>query len=154
MRAPDAGGSRPDIITYNTFLRHYARAKGDMAAFVAPMRVIILDGLKLDAVTFTTILDMLLHTGKPGATGTLLEIMKAMGVEPSVVTYTAIIDGILREKGGVHVAGVRLNEVMYTALLAGVKRDETLGAELAGEFLQRMRERGIKANRVTKDEDL
>ncbi|KDQ09281.1 hypothetical protein BOTBODRAFT_37191 [Botryobasidium botryosum FD-172 SS1] len=164
MRAPDAGGPRPDIITYNTFLRHYAR-KGDMAAFAALMRAIIPDGLKPDVVTFTTILDALLRTGKPGATGTLLGIMKAMGVEPSVVTYTAIIDGILREKGEVHVraalemvgrmeaAGVRPNEVTYTALLAGVKRDETLGAELAEEFtqgiLRRMRERGIEANRVT-----
>ncbi|KDQ07377.1 hypothetical protein BOTBODRAFT_120113, partial [Botryobasidium botryosum FD-172 SS1] len=164
----DAGGLRPDIVTYNTFLRHYA-CKGDIAVFAALMRAIIPDGLKPDVVTFTTILDAPLSTGKPGATGTLLGIMKAMGVEPSVVTYTTIIDGILREKGGVHMhvalkmvgrmeaAGVRPNEVMYTALVAGVKRDETLGAELAEEFtqgiLRHMRERGIEANRVT-DEDL
>jgi len=50
-------------------------------------------------------------------------------------------------------AGVRPNEVTYTALLAGVKRDETLDPALSEEFTQavirRMKERGIEANRVT-----
>jgi pentatricopeptide repeat protein len=91
--------------------------------------------------------------------------MIAMGVSPNVVTYSAIIDGLVRKGGEANVEmgfallqqmtdrGLTPNEVTFTGLLAALRRDVSLDPVFVErkreEVMARMRQAGTHFNRVT-----
>ncbi|CDU22163.1 uncharacterized protein SPSC_00793 [Sporisorium scitamineum] len=92
-----AKGPTPNINTINTFLRAHGRV-GDLEALASTLRLAGKLKLTPDVVTFTTILDALLRKGGESATAAVvrtLDIMKGMGVQPNIVTYTAMIKACL-----------------------------------------------------------
>ncbi|KAG8938769.1 hypothetical protein FRC04_007538, partial [Tulasnella sp. 424] len=107
-RAPDAepivdhirnstSGPKPDTITYNHLLRHYAR-KSDATNFVRTLQHLTSSGLEPDAYTYTTIVDTLLQSNRPKAVTRMLDVMEAAKIPANTATYTAI-DCLIRRKG-------------------------------------------------------
>ncbi|KAG9021606.1 hypothetical protein FS837_007149, partial [Tulasnella sp. UAMH 9824] len=123
-------GPKPDTITYNTLLRHYAR-KSDAANFVRILQNLASSGLEPDVYTYTTIVDTLLQSNRPDAVMRMLDVMEKAKIPANTATYTAIIDCLIRRKGEKNVRaalqlvnkmeadGIPANEVTFTSLLAG-----------------------------------
>ncbi|KIO17613.1 hypothetical protein M407DRAFT_246698 [Tulasnella calospora MUT 4182] len=159
-------GPKPDTITYNTLLRHYAR-KSDAANFVRILQNLASSGLEPDVYTYTTIVDTLLQSNRPDAVMRMLDVMETAKIPANTATYTAIIDCLIRRKGEKNVRaalqlvnkmeadGIPANEVTFTSLLAGVSRDDELPAmvqkQLVAEIMAKMTARGMEPNRVTQN---
>jgi len=160
-------GPKPDIVSYNTFLRHYGRI-GDMKSLAEVLRALKPAGVQPDVHSFTTVLSALYKAGKTDAHIKTLEVMRTMGVQPNVATYSAIIDFIVRQEGEENFrkavdlleemenspnGNCRPNEVTYTSLLTGLHRDGSISAQnvrtYTAELLGRMRKHGTLPNRTT-----
>ncbi|KAG0708748.1 hypothetical protein DFH29DRAFT_888827 [Suillus ampliporus] len=158
-------GPKPDIVSYNTFLRHHGR-KGEFRAVSVLLERLREDGLTGDAFTFSSVLSALLKVGRTDATNLVLSLMKKQNVEPNVAVFSAIIDQQLREPSeqGLRTAMELLrkmetnpdaqpNDVTYTGVLASLHRrvwpDTDLAEECKRYVLKRMKERNIRPNRVT-----
>ncbi|KAF9015488.1 hypothetical protein BDQ17DRAFT_1445223, partial [Cyathus striatus] len=152
-------GPTPDIVTYNTFLRFYARRLDfrSLADIVNKMADAKITG---DVFTFSTILSGLLKAGKKDAPELVLQLMKKQGVQPNIATYTAIVTQQMREhkEENLHSAfrliqimekepGLEPNEVTYTAILSGVCRGGWLSAQKSRQWrdqiIERMKHRGV-----------
>ncbi|KAG1749882.1 uncharacterized protein EDB91DRAFT_1110194 [Suillus paluster] len=158
-------GPKPDIVSYNTFLRHHGR-RGEFRAVSVLLECLREDGLTGDAFTFSSVLSALLKVGRTDATDLVLSLMKKQNVEPNVAVFSAIIDQQLREPSeqGLRTAMELLqkmetnpdaqpNDVTYTGVLASLHRrvwpDTALAEECKRYVLKRMKERNIRSNRVT-----
>ncbi|KAH7928515.1 hypothetical protein BV22DRAFT_200724 [Leucogyrophana mollusca] len=158
-------GPKPDIVTYNTFLRHHGR-KGEFRAVSSVVERLTEDGLTGDVFTFSSILSALLKVGRTDATDLVLTLMKKQNVEPNVAVFSSIIDQQAREgtEQGFRAAldllqkmelnpDAQPNEVTYTSILANVHRgmwtNPALAAECKQYILGRMKARNIQPNRVT-----
>ncbi|KAF8328156.1 uncharacterized protein EI90DRAFT_3065760 [Cantharellus anzutake] len=157
-------GPKPDISTYNTFLRYYVRHH-DYSGIAATLREISLNGLHPDVFTFTSIVHAYLRRGRDGTIEQLENLMKRTGVKPNAVTYTAIIDSVVRQGGEANIEmslalvqkmveqGLSPNEITYTSILAALYRDSSLGTKFVAskrdDIEMQMRNAGIPANRVT-----
>ncbi|KAI0721345.1 hypothetical protein C8T65DRAFT_229692 [Cerioporus squamosus] len=159
-------GPNPDIVTYNTFLRYYAR-KDDLKAMAQLLRKLEPRGIAADNYTFSTILSAMLKV-RPDADKMMINFMKKQGVDPDTTSLTAVIDHMLRErtpesfKAAMDLLtkmerkeypNVEPNEVTYTSLLAGINRGDWLEPSVAADcsrrIWDRMRSRGIRPNRST-----
>jgi pentatricopeptide repeat protein len=158
-------GPKPDIVSYNTFLRHHGR-RGEFRAVSVLLERLREDGLTGDAFTFSSVLSALLKVGRTDATDLILSLMKRQNVEPNVAVFSAVIDHQLREhtEEGLRAAMELLqrmetnpdaqpNDVTYTGILASLHRSMSPNAALAEEcrkyVLKKMKERNIQPNRVT-----
>jgi pentatricopeptide repeat protein len=158
-------GPKPDIVSYNTFLRHHGR-RGEFRAVSVLLERLREDGLTGDAFTFSSVLSALLKVGRTDAIDIILSLMKKQNVEPNVAVFSAIIDQQLRESSeqGLRTAMELLqkmetnpdaqpNDVTYTGVLASLHRqvwpDTVLAEECRRNVLKRMKERNIRPNRVT-----
>ncbi|GJJ08796.1 hypothetical protein Clacol_003015 [Clathrus columnatus] len=160
-------GPKPDIVTYNIFLRFYGRI-GDLQALDNMLQEMKGLGVSPDVYSFTTILSALYRKGKLDAHKRLLNIMMSMGVQPNVAMYSAIINFLVREGGYGNLRNAvlllhhmehdadkasRPNEVTYTALLAGIHRDPTLTRDEVDSYTEdifgKMQRSGIQPNRTT-----
>ncbi|KAJ8591504.1 hypothetical protein M405DRAFT_107413 [Rhizopogon salebrosus TDB-379] len=158
-------GPKPDIVSYNTFLRHHGR-RGEFRAVSVLLERLREDGLTGDAFTFSSVLSALLKVGRTDATDLILGLMKRQDVEPNVAVFSAVIDHQLREhtEEGLRAAMELLqrmetnpdaqpNDVTYTGILASLHRSMSPNATLAEEcrkyVLKKMKERNIQPNRVT-----
>lgn len=160
-------GPKPDIVSYNTFLRHHGR-RGEFRAVSVLLERLREDGLTGDAFTFSSVLSALLKVGRTDATDLILNLMKKQNVEPNVAIFSAIIDQQLREQTeqGLRAAMELLqkmetntnpdaqpNDVTYTGFLASLHRCVSPNTILAEEckryVLRKMKERNIQPNRVT-----
>ncbi|KAG2369434.1 hypothetical protein BDR07DRAFT_1388594 [Suillus spraguei] len=158
-------GPKPDIISYNTLLRHHGR-RGEFRAVSVLLERLREDGLTGDTFTFSTVLSALLKVGRTDAIDIILSLMKKQNVEPNVAVFSAIIDHQLREPSeqGLRTAMELLqkmetnpdaqpNDVTYTGVLASLHRHVWPNTALAEEcrryVLKRMKERNIRFNRVT-----
>ncbi|KAG1757689.1 hypothetical protein EDB19DRAFT_1658533 [Suillus lakei] len=156
-------GPKPDIVSYNTFLRHHGR-RGEFRAVSVLLERLREDGLTGDAFTFSSVLSALLKVGRTDATDIVLSLMKKQNVEPNVAVFSAIIDQQLREPSeqGLRTAMELLqkmemnpdaqpNDVTYTGVLASLHRQVWPNTALAEEcrryVLKRMKERNIRSNR-------
>jgi pentatricopeptide repeat protein len=165
FQAMKAKGPKPDVVSYNTFLRYYGKRE-DFRSIAAYVREMTSDGLVGDVFTFSTILSALLKVGRQDAPDIMLNLMAKQGIEPNVATFSAIIDQQLREQDNENFQGaLRLlrnmeenpatqpNEVTYTAILNGIYRGEWLDPRAAEEYrmeiVERMRIRDIRPNRLT-----
>lgn len=158
-------GPKPDIVSYNTFLRHHGR-RGEFRAVSVLLERLREDGLTGDAFTFSSVLSALLKVGRTDATDLILNLMKKQNVEPNVAIFSAIIDQQLREQTeqGLRAAMALLqkmetnpdaqpNDVTYTGVLASLHRWASPNTALAEEckkyVFKKMKERNIQPNRVT-----
>lgn len=158
-------GPKPDIVSYNTFLRHHGR-RGEFRAVSVLLERLREDGLTGDAFTFSSVLSALLRVGRTDAIDIILNLMKKQNVVPNVAVFSAIIDQQLREpwEEGLRTAMELLqrmetnpdaqpNDVTYTGVLASLHRQVWPNTALAEEcrryILKRMKERNIRFNRVT-----
>ncbi|KAG8938613.1 hypothetical protein FRC04_008148, partial [Tulasnella sp. 424] len=157
---------KPDTITYNTLLRHYA-CKSDATNFVRTLQRLTSLGLEPDSYTYTTIVDTLLQSNRPDAVSRMLDVMEAAKIPANTATYTAIIDCLIRRKGErniraalqlvnkIEANGIHANEVTFTSLIAGVTRDQdlpvTVQKQLVEEIMAKMTARGMEPNQVTRN---
>ncbi|KAG9105164.1 hypothetical protein FRC07_009548, partial [Ceratobasidium sp. 392] len=139
----------PDTTTYNIQLRHYAR-KRDMIGLSKALKGMAEREIVPDAYTFVTVLDALLGVGVRDATGRILEIMAALGVEPNAAVVGTLLEHVVRPSPprqrdqretsspeptqaerlqialkmllAFEQAGIETNVVNYTALMAAFQR--------------------------------
>ncbi|TFK83052.1 hypothetical protein K466DRAFT_275999 [Polyporus arcularius HHB13444] len=159
-------GPKPDIVTYNTFLRYNAR-KGDLKAMAQLLRKLEPRGIVADNHTFSTILSAMLKV-RPDADKMMINFMKKQGVEPDTTSLTAVIDHLVRERTlesfraamdlltkmeRNEYPNAEPNEITYTSLLTGINRGDWLepsvAADCSKQIWERMRSRGIRPNRST-----
>ncbi|KAF8523088.1 hypothetical protein BU17DRAFT_43979 [Hysterangium stoloniferum] len=160
-------GPQPDIVTYNIFLRYYARV-GDMHRLAGVLRALKPAGVEADNYSFTTVLSALYKAGQDGAHITILQTMADTGIQPNVAMYSAIINFLVRQGGRENFQkaislltkmenesdkACRPNEVTYTGLLAGIHRDPSLSATevkmYSDDLFRRMQKNGVNPNRAT-----
>ncbi|KAG8741048.1 hypothetical protein FRC10_003432 [Ceratobasidium sp. 414] len=87
----------PDTTTYNTQLRFYAR-KRDMVELSKILNNMAERKITPDVFTFVTVLDALLGIGAKNAAGRILEIMRALQVEPNAAVVNALIEDVVRAR--------------------------------------------------------
>ncbi|KAJ8482910.1 hypothetical protein ONZ51_g5033 [Trametes cubensis] len=162
----ETSGPKPDIITYNTFLRYYGR-KGELKSMAKILQELEPAGVKADVYTFSTLLASMLRV-RVDADKIVVNFMKKQGVEPDTTALTAIIDNQLQERTpqGFKVAMDLLskmergdygdatpNAITYTSVLTAINRGDWLGKQIVEEYSQRlwetMRKRGIQPTRTT-----
>ena len=165
LRKMQQGQPKPDLVTYNTFLRYYGR-RADFKALGSTLQRLASDGLMGDAFTFTTILSALLKAGREDAEELTFKLMQKQNITPNVGFYSAIIDYQVRQQHPKHLqsalnilkrmeedSAVKANQVPYTSLLAGIYRVHWLDRKVADEcarYIQdRMKAQQIRPNRVT-----
>ncbi|KAG9088071.1 hypothetical protein FS749_002445 [Ceratobasidium sp. UAMH 11750] len=87
----------PDTTTYNTQLRFYAR-KRDMVELSKILKNMAEREITPDVYTFVTVLDALLGVGAKDAAGQILEIMRALRVEPNAAIVNTLIEDVIRAR--------------------------------------------------------
>ena len=93
-----------DIFTVNILLRYYSRPRThSLAGVLETVKLLERFDLQPDIYTFTTVLDALLRAGRSDAVERVQQIMHAMKVNPSIATYGAMIDHLV--KGSVRSGG-------------------------------------------------
>lgn len=158
-------GPKPDLVTYNTFLRYFGR-RADFKGLGSTLQRLASDGLVGDAYTFTTLLSALLKAGREDAEEITFALAKKQNVAPNVGFYTAIIDHQVRLqdprnlKAALNILRkmeqdqeIEVNVVPYTSILAGIYRTHWAESKVAEEgreyILYRMKSRKIRPNKVT-----
>ncbi|KAF9076167.1 hypothetical protein BDP27DRAFT_1314006 [Rhodocollybia butyracea] len=159
----ESNGPKPDVVSYNTFLGHYAR-RNDIRGLGMIMGKMGESSVTGDVFSFSTILSALLKLGREDATDVVFRLMDKQGVKANTTTYTAIIDHQIRERDEAHLSGVlRLlaqmeadpsiapNIVTYTSILAGLHRGSAwLSKQKEDDFTrvigERMKRNNVKLN--------
>lgn len=159
----EANGPKPDVVSYNTFLGHYAR-RNDLRGLGMIMNKMGESSVAGDVFTFSTILSALLKMGREDAPEVVFRLMGKQDVKPNTAIYTAMIDHQMRERDETHLNGalkllsemeadsrIAPNIVTYTAILAGVHRGTPwLSRQKEEDFtrsiLKRMARYNIKLN--------
>jgi pentatricopeptide repeat protein len=160
-------GPKPDKITYNTMLTHFAR-RTDLRSAAEILRFMEQDNQQPDVYTFSTMLSALLKAGRPDAQDVMFRTMEAHGVKPNSATLTTIIADLIRNGGEDNVRqafgmlqtmeasadkNIHPNEVTYTAIIKEVSRHADLSPTLRDEFVQhvvdRMERRQVVPNLTT-----
>ncbi|KAI0331972.1 hypothetical protein GY45DRAFT_1321526 [Cubamyces sp. BRFM 1775] len=158
-------GPKPDITTYNTFLRYHGR-KGELKSMARILQELEPAGVKADIFTFSTLLASMIRV-RADAGKIVVNFMRKQGVEPDTTALTAIIDHQLEERTpqGFKVAmellskmergefgDAKPNAITYTSVLTAINRGDWLSKQVVEEYSQRlwetMRTRGIKPNRT------
>lgn len=160
-------GPKPDIISYNTFLRHYGRI-GDMKSVASVLRALKPANIQPDIHSYTTLLSALYRGGIRDAHKRMIQIMETMGVQPNVAMYSTIIDFLVRQGGLDNFRDAamllqlmennpdkesRPNEITYTGFLAGLHRDPTMSVQDVKSYTEslfvQMHKNGSPPNRTT-----
>ncbi|KAG8991622.1 hypothetical protein FRB90_001277 [Tulasnella sp. 427] len=153
---------RPDTITYNTLLRHYAR-KHDPSNFVRVLQELVSSGLNPDSYTFTTIVDSNPTAPTPypecSTDGSRQDPRQHRNIHgdhrlPDPVEGRAERPrGVAAPQQDGRRRGVHANEVTFTSLLAGLSRADhshpEVQSRLVYENMGKMTARGMDPNRVT-----
>ncbi|KAH9837047.1 uncharacterized protein C8Q71DRAFT_756615 [Rhodofomes roseus] len=159
-------GPHPDIVTYNTFLRWYAR-NDQLKSLAEVLQMLEPTGLKGDVYTFSIVLSALMKV-RDDAAQIMLNLMHRHGVQPNTATMTSIIDHQMKTQTEVgfrsafdllgrmergEIEDAKPNDVTYTAMLTAIHRSDWLGKEVIDEYRQtmwdRMKDRGIRPKRAT-----
>ncbi|KAJ4486003.1 hypothetical protein J3R30DRAFT_3443317 [Lentinula aciculospora] len=159
-------GPKPDVVSYNTFLGHYAR-RNDIRGLGLFMTKMGESGLTGDVFTFSTVLSALLKMGRQDASEVVLRLMDKQGIKPNTATYSALINHQMREQDEAHLSGaLRLlshmeadptiapNIITYTSILAGIHRgtpwlSQQKEEDFSRAILERMERRNVKLNTRT-----
>lgn len=157
-------GPRPNIVSFNTFMRYYER-QGNTREIANMLRQIDSLGLTGDVFTFSTLLRALLQVRKD-AIDIVFNLMDKQGVKPNTALYTGIIDFLLKQPDTkVLKTALNLltrmeqsddkelapNEITYTNFIARILQatwlDEATVEEYHKNITQRMKERNITPTR-------
>lgn len=161
-----ARGPKPDIVTFNTFMKYHA-TKGDLKALADLVDAIEPAGLKGDVFTFSIVLSALLKV-RNDAADIVIKLMKKQGLQPNTATLSAIIDHLMKTqtqesfKTALQLLSkmesnefedAAPNEVTYTAILASIHRSDWLDPATTKEYRKviwdKLLLRNIQPNRVT-----
>ena len=157
-------GPKPDIVSFNTLLRHHGR-RGEFRHVSRFLDQVIEEGLTFDVYTFSTVLSALLKIGRTDATDIILNLMRKQNIAPNAAIFSNIIDHQVREgteqglKAGMELlqwmeqsSEAQPNYVTYTSILTGLHRRDWVNTAFAREckeyVLEQMRNRGVHANRT------
>ncbi|KAJ3491049.1 hypothetical protein NLI96_g974 [Meripilus lineatus] len=159
-------GPKPDIVSFNTFMRYYGR-KSEMRAFAEVLKMVDAANLSGDEFTFSTLLTTLLKVRKD-ATEIMFGLMRKQGIQPNVTMYTSIIGHqvkqptvkdlqaaleILEKMEHDESEAVRPNEITYTTFLTGILRATWMDSAVAEEWIkditEKMKTRNITPKRPT-----
>uniref|UniRef100_A0A7S3Y5F3 Pentacotripeptide-repeat region of PRORP domain-containing protein n=1 Tax=Heterosigma akashiwo TaxID=2829 RepID=A0A7S3Y5F3_HETAK len=92
-----AAGVRPDVVTYSTLLKGYAR-EGNMAKCQYFYDQMVANRVKPNVQTFSTLMDACANgDGDMAMMEQWFGRMQAAGVKPNVVTYNTLLKGYARE---------------------------------------------------------
>ncbi|PSR75895.1 hypothetical protein PHLCEN_2v8809 [Hermanssonia centrifuga] len=142
-------GPKPDVTTFNTFMRYYGRKK-DMNGLAAMVQLMDAAGLTGDVFTYSIVLTALLPFRKD-APQVMFNLMRKHGVQPNVAMYTTIIDHLMKKQDEVMFRAaldllnkmemstskdVQPNEVTYTTILTGIHRNNRLDPAVVEETRQ------------------
>ncbi|KAF5374924.1 hypothetical protein D9758_000389 [Tetrapyrgos nigripes] len=160
LNSMETGPYKPDVVSYNTFIGHYGRAQNlkSVGAMINRMAAAKIPG---DAVTFTSILSVLLRMGRKDRVDMVFRMMEKQGTEANVTTYNSIIDRLLREQDETSLQGAvallhrmetnsnsQPDAITYSILITGIHRGQWLPRDKAEDWtrqiLTRMRSRNIK----------
>ncbi|WVR04692.1 hypothetical protein IAU60_001703 [Kwoniella sp. DSM 27419] len=110
-------------------------------------------------ITINTVLRHHARQADLPAMSALFTLAEKSGLKPDVVTYTTLVQGLLRAQRlelakrvleDMHQQGISPNERMYSMLIADLAKSGTkVGLEHAEELLKLMRRRGFETNEVT-----
>ncbi|OSC99501.1 hypothetical protein PYCCODRAFT_1438282 [Trametes coccinea BRFM310] len=159
-------GPKPDIVTYNTFMRYYGR-KGKLKEMAHILQQLEPAGVKADAYTFSTLLAALLKV-RADAGQIVLNFMKKQGVVPDTTALTAMINQQLQERTPQSFSAAmdmlsrmergefgnaKPNAITYTAVLTAINHGNWLERSVVEEYSRRiwetMQSRDIQPNRAT-----
>ncbi|KAI0361294.1 hypothetical protein OH77DRAFT_413952 [Trametes cingulata] len=162
----EASGPKPDITTYNTFLRYYGR-KGELKTMAQVLQELEPAGVKADIYTFSTLLFSLLKA-RSDAGQIVLNFMTKQGVAPDTTALTAIINHQLEERTPQSLKNAmdllsrmergefgdaKPNAITYTSVLTAINRGNWLEKPVVEEHNKRiwekMQSRDILPSRVT-----
>jgi len=146
----EAEGVRPDGITYNTYINALGRA-----GRIADAEQVFKNCPSPDVFTFTTLMKTFSEFDRFEAAKGLFEDMKRVGIDPSLVTYSVMIDclgkagdlvGAQMIMDEMIIRGLSPNIVCYTSLIRGYAQKGDLTGVLSllksmGEFRLRPTER-------------
>ncbi|CDO73514.1 hypothetical protein BN946_scf185013.g149 [Trametes cinnabarina] len=161
----EESGPKPDVVTYNTFLRYYGR-KGDLKTMAHILQQLEPAGVKADAYTFSTLLAAMLKV-RADAAEIVINFMKKQGAVPDTTALTAILDHQLQERTpqGYKVAmellakmergefgDAKPSAITYTSVLTAINRGNWLERSVVEEESKRiwdaMQRRNIQPNRT------
>lgn len=167
LQQMEESGPKPDVVSFNTFMRYYANQK-QPGAIGAIMQKMHAAGVEPDSVTYSTILTALLPVEKDAARVVRM-VTQSLGQHMNVVTNTTIISHFIQQEtdAGLDAAlellrlmegeedeSLRPNEVTYTTILAGIHRrrkwlDPRLQEEYVRRLTERMKRRDLMHSKVT-----
>ncbi|OCH94789.1 hypothetical protein OBBRIDRAFT_747179 [Obba rivulosa] len=166
FRDMQARGPKPDIVSFNTFMKYYA-TKGELKELAAMLEAIEPAGLKGDVFTFSIVLSALLKV-RNDAADVVIKLMRRQGLQPNTATLSAIIDNLMKAqtpesfKAALQLLSkmelnefpdVVPNEVTYTSILASIHRSDWLDPQTAKEYTEsiwnKMVLRYVQPSRVT-----
>ncbi|KAI0778481.1 hypothetical protein BD413DRAFT_109455 [Trametes elegans] len=147
----ETDGPKPDIVTYNTFLRYYGR-KGDLKAMAQVLQQLGPAGVAADVYTFSTLLSSMIKVRKD-AIQIVLNFMQKQHVEPDTTALTAIIDHQLRERTSYSfkvamallsqmergdLGNARPSSITYTSVLTAINHGDWLARSTVEEYNRRI----------------
>ncbi|EKM61223.1 uncharacterized protein PHACADRAFT_247697 [Phanerochaete carnosa HHB-10118-sp] len=167
LRQMEDSGPKPDVVSYNTFMRYYAKVSKP-GAIGTVMRRMEAVGVAADVVTYSTVLTALLPVEKDAAS-VVRTLMKTFGVQLNIVTYTTIISHFVKEESdaGLEAAlellrmmeaeedeSLHPNAVTYTTILSAIhRRQHWLNRQTQEEYVRhltdRMKKRDLMHSKVT-----
>lgn len=166
LKRMQAKGPAPDIVSYNTLLRHHAK-QGNLRALAAVIKDMSNAAIAGDIYTYSTVLSALAPV-RQDAIQIVLDMMKKHGIEPNVTMYTTIITNLMRQHTeATFRAALNLlysmeaseskdmqpNVVTYTSILAAIHRkswlDPLVVEETTQNIAEKMVNRDLLNSRVT-----
>ncbi|KAJ3552030.1 hypothetical protein NM688_g4372 [Phlebia brevispora] len=159
-------GPLPDVVTFNTLLRYYARM-GNLKALATTIQDMSDAGVAGDVFTYSIVLTALSPV-RQDAIQVVLDMMRKHGVEPNVAMYTSIIGDLLKQRTDVAFraaldilyqmeasdsSDIQPNAVTYTSILATLHRsnwlDPVIVEETSQSIAEKMMQRNLLNSRVT-----
>jgi pentatricopeptide repeat protein len=164
LKTMDSYKVKPDIVTFNSFLRHFGERE-DLKAMATTLRQIKKAKLDGDVVTWSTVLFTLLKAGVEDASKLVLDLMRANGVEANVVTYSGMIHHLVKDGTDPQLEtafqllkrmeteySTRPTLVTYTSILAAIYRGQWADKEAANQcrhyVLEKMESHHIKVDKA------
>jgi len=120
-----------NAVVYCSVLKGFSHEK-NFARFWQVYEEMVAQKLQFSIVTFNTMIDACSRCGEMKRTPDLLKSMVAQGIEPNLITYSAILKGYCQENkldqafelmtGMVQTTKLKPDEIMYNTLLDGCAR--------------------------------
>ncbi|CAN6910205.1 hypothetical protein Bca4012_078373 [Brassica carinata] len=145
-------GIKPDLLLYGTFIWGLCGVEKIEAAKVVMKE----DGIKVNTLFYTTLMDAYFKSGNPTEGLHLLEEMLKLDIDVTVVTFCVLIDGLCKNKlvskaidyfGRMSEEfGLQANAAVYTAMIDGLCKENQVDA--ATSLFEQMAQDGLVPDRT------